>query len=179
MDDIVKQAMAKWPQVPDCYGWLGFDDRGDWYMRDDGVQALGQFSHAKGSKLMHVQLIAFIERNYGADVQGRWYFQNGPQRVYVELQSTPFVWRVQEDGMLTHAHLKKLALKKTLLDENGRLYVLTEQGLGLVHSLDTWHAANAIEEQRWPAPLHVLSLDLPKDYGYVLSPASDVKKPAN
>ncbi|MFZ9138137.1 MAG: DUF2946 family protein, partial [Hylemonella sp.] len=23
MDDIVRQAMAKWPNVPACYGWLG------------------------------------------------------------------------------------------------------------------------------------------------------------
>ena len=23
MDDIVKKAMAKWPDVPHCYGWLG------------------------------------------------------------------------------------------------------------------------------------------------------------
>ncbi|MFM8464156.1 MAG: DUF2946 family protein, partial [Burkholderiaceae bacterium] len=22
MDEIVRQALAKWPNVPDCYGWL-------------------------------------------------------------------------------------------------------------------------------------------------------------
>ena len=27
MDDIVKQAMAKWPDVPSVYGWLGLDRR--------------------------------------------------------------------------------------------------------------------------------------------------------
>jgi hypothetical protein len=178
MDDIVKQAMAKWPQVPDCYGWLGFDDRGDWYMRDDGVQAQGDFAQAKGSKLAHTQLIAFIQRNYGADAQGRWFFQNGPQRVYVELQSTPYVWRVQEDGTLTHSYLS-VALEKTLLDENGRLYALTDKGLGLVHSMDTWHSAKAIEENRWPAPEAVVSFELPMVYGFNLSPAKSEKKPAN
>jgi hypothetical protein len=30
MDDIVKQAMAKWPNVPACHGWLGLDARGHW-----------------------------------------------------------------------------------------------------------------------------------------------------
>ena len=25
MDDIVRQAIAKWPNVPHCYGWLGLD----------------------------------------------------------------------------------------------------------------------------------------------------------
>ena len=44
MDDIVKQALAKWPAVPHCYGWLGIDARGHWYMRDDRVQALGAFA---------------------------------------------------------------------------------------------------------------------------------------
>ena len=27
MDDIVRQAMAKWPNVPDCFGWLALDAR--------------------------------------------------------------------------------------------------------------------------------------------------------
>jgi Protein of unknown function (DUF2946) len=50
MDDIVKAAMAKWPNVPDCYGWLGLDARGNWYMRDDRVQAAGPFPRSKGSE---------------------------------------------------------------------------------------------------------------------------------
>jgi len=53
MDDLVHQAMAKWPNVPDCYGWLGLDARGDWYMRDDQAQALGSFTQSKGSRLAH------------------------------------------------------------------------------------------------------------------------------
>ncbi|MEN9551441.1 MAG: hypothetical protein RI896_1382, partial [Pseudomonadota bacterium] len=65
MDDLVKQAMAKWPNVPDCYGWLGLDERGHWYLRDDAAQASGSFqSGAKGSLLRHDKLIEFIHRNY-------------------------------------------------------------------------------------------------------------------
>ena len=67
MDDIVKQAMAKWPNVPHCYGWLGLDARGNWYMRDEHSQALGGFASAiqgaKGSLLQHEKLIEFIHRN--------------------------------------------------------------------------------------------------------------------
>ena len=44
MDDIVKQAMAKWPNVPHAYGWLGLDARGNWYLRDDQAQGLGAFN---------------------------------------------------------------------------------------------------------------------------------------
>ena len=39
MDEMVRQAMAKWPNVPACYGWLGLDARGQWYMRDERTQA--------------------------------------------------------------------------------------------------------------------------------------------
>ncbi len=89
MDDIVKQAMAKWPRVPHCYGWLALDGRGAWRMRDERVQHLG----LAGDRITQAALLGFIERNYGADERGCWYFQNGPQRVYVNLETTPFVAR--------------------------------------------------------------------------------------
>ena len=64
MDDIVKQALTKWPKVPDCYGWLGLDARGNWFMRDDRAQAQGPFAggtaQSKGSLLRHEKLIEFI-----------------------------------------------------------------------------------------------------------------------
>ena len=43
MDAIVEAALKKWPNVPACHGWLALDARGDWYMRDDRVQAAGPF----------------------------------------------------------------------------------------------------------------------------------------
>src|ERR1700710_62404 len=59
MDEIVRQALAKWPDVPHCTGWLLLDRR------------------------------------------GQWFFQNGPQRVYVELGYTPWVVRLLDvDGRL-------------------------------------------------------------------------------
>ena len=108
MDDIVRQAMVKWPNVPNAYGWLGLDARGNWYLRDAQAQALGAFASgtpgAKGSMLRHEKLIDFIQRNYAADAEGQWYFQNGPQRVYVELELTPWVWRVQADGRVENVY---------------------------------------------------------------------------
>ena len=123
MDDLVRQAMAKWPNVPDCFGWLALDARGQWWMRDDRTQALGTFQSgvpgARGSVLRHEKLIDFIQRNYEADAQGRWYFQNGPQRVFVELESTPLVWRLSADGQAT-AHTGATApVLNALLDEDG------------------------------------------------------------
>lgn len=90
MDDIVKQALARWPNVPHCTGWLLLDARGQWRLRDEADQAQG----APGTPIRHEALIGFINRNYERDAQGQWFFQNGPQRVYVELEYTPWVVRL-------------------------------------------------------------------------------------
>jgi hypothetical protein len=169
MDDLVQQAMAKWPNVPDCYGWLGLDARGDWYMRDDQTQALGTFTQSKGSRLQHDKLIAFIGRNYACDQQGRWYFQNGPQRVYVELEVTPWVWRLQPDGTIQAHTGMPVRMQRCIMDEFGRLYLDTEQGFGLLHTQDVLQAADLIETGLW-VPQEVAVSELPKRFGYVRSP---------
>ncbi|MCA3237016.1 MAG: DUF2946 family protein [Curvibacter sp.] len=176
MDDIVHQAMAKWPHVPDCYGWLGLDARGNWYMRDDRAQAAGAFDSglpcAKGSLLRHEKLIDFIQRNYERDAQGRWYFQNGPQRVYVELEATPWIWRVQADATVRAHSGEPAQVQQCLLDETGRLYLATARGLGLVHTQDMALAAECVESGRWQ-PQDVRRADLPQRYAYVCSPQRD------
>lgn len=172
MDDLVKQAMAKWPNVPDCFGWLGLDARGDWYMRDDPTQALGPFPISKGSRLEHEKLIDFIGRNYAADRQGRWYFQNGPQRVYVELEVTPWVWRLQTDGSLQTHTGQHARMQRCFVDELGRLFIDTDLGLGLVHTQDMHMAVAPIEQGLWV--LHdVLASELEQQFGYALSPQAD------
>jgi hypothetical protein len=173
MDDLVRQAMAKWPNVPDCYGWLGLDARGHWYMRDDAAQAQGSFASgqpgAKGSRLQHEKLMAFIERNYAADAQGHWYFQNGPQRVFVELEITPWVWRVSEQG-LVQSHIRQPAeVARAVTDEQGWLYLLTDIGFGVVHTLDVGLAAQVLDEGRWQLE-ECQRAELPGRYGYVTSP---------
>lgn len=163
MDDIVLQALHKWPHVPDCYGWLGLDARGQWYMRDAATQAIGPFPTlhhpsyraARGSHLLHEKLIAFIARNYAADDRGCWFFQNGPQRVYVELEAAPWIWRVQRNlagdfKVSSHTGLDTEP-ESCWLDEDGRVYLVTSLGLGLVHSQDVGWVAEALEAQHWQA----------------------------
>jgi hypothetical protein len=169
MDDLVQQAMRKWPNVPHCHGWLGLDDRGDWYMRDDAVQQQGPFAQAKGSKLQHTKLIEFIQRNYACDAHGQWYFQNGPQRVYVELMSAPFVWRIQSDLSVTDNLGSQPMVLDCILDEAGRVYLNTEKGLGLVHSQDVGLAAQALEQGLWRVQEKSAS-ELALVFGFVKSP---------
>jgi hypothetical protein len=178
MDDMVKAALVKWPHVPHCYGWLGLDARGQWFMRDDRVQADGPFAleagdtraTSKGACLKHGKLIEFIHRNYAADEHGQWFFQNGPQRVYVELEATPWIWRLQPDGTVqahTGAHAGEVL--STWLDGEGRLYLETPLGLGLVHTNDMAMAADAVDSGRW-TPQELSAEELPKRWAYVRSP---------
>jgi Protein of unknown function (DUF2946) len=173
MDDIVRQAMAKWPNVPDCYGWLGLSARGNWYMRDDRAQAAGAFARggeqAKGSRLQHEKLIEFIARNYLADDQGRWYFQNGPQRVFVELEAAPYIWRVGADfSVKSHTGLPT-QVQACLVDEQGHVYLVTELGFGMVHTQDVVQVADAVQAGIWQ-PQTCESHSLPTRFSYVLSP---------
>jgi hypothetical protein len=180
MDDLVKQAMAKWPNVPDCYGWLGLDTRGQWYLRDDAAQAAGAFGSgrpgAKGSLLRHEKLVEFIQRNYAPDARGCWYFQNGPQCVYVELAATPWVWRVQSDFAVESHTGQTTLFNRCLMDEQGWLYLETALGFGLVHTQDVPIAALAIEQGLW-ADEDAVRQDLPTRFGYITSPAAPQAKP--
>lgn len=173
MDDIVRQAMAKWPHVPHCYGWLGLDARGHWYMRDDGAQAQGSFTSgapgAKGSLLKHEKLIDFIHRNYAADTHGQWYFQNGPQRVYVELEATPWVWRIDSDYTVQAQTGVSTRCLRCFNDETGRVYLVTSLGIGLVHTLDVPLVAAALDAGQWTLE-SVVGADLEAHFGFLKSP---------
>lgn len=171
MDEIVKAALKKWPNVPHCYGWLALDARGDWYMRDDRIQAAGPFPQVKGSRIQHEKLCAFIERNYTHDAAGAWFFQNGPQRVYVELEAAPWVWRVADGDFAVTSHTGLPARPRSAwLDEHGRLYLDTDLGFGLVHTLDMGPAADAVEGGRWQ-PQALAFADMPARFGFVPKPA--------
>jgi hypothetical protein len=175
MDAIVEAALRKWPNVPHCYGWLALDARGDWYMRDDRVQAAGPFPRVKGSRIEHEKLRDFIARNYAADPDGRWFFQNGPQRVYVELEAAPYVWRLDADNpavsgqpaLSSHTGLTA-RFRAALVDEAGRLFVAADIGFGIVHTLDMEAAAAAVESQAWRLE-EVAFAELPARFGYRLS----------
>ncbi len=175
MDAIVDAALKKWPNVPHCYGWLALDARGDWYMRDERIQAAGPFPRVKGSRIEHEKLREFIERNYASDDAGAWFFQNGPQRVYLELEAAPWVWRLAPtaDGApIVTSHTGRPAkATDAWVDESGRLFLGTEIGLGLVHTLDMEAAAEAIERGIW-SPRDARFEALVERFGYQLRPAA-------
>ncbi|WP_293779237.1 DUF2946 family protein [uncultured Oxalicibacterium sp.] len=132
MDAIVEQALAKWPNVPHCYGWLALDARGNWRMRDEQAQQ----QDLSGDRIHAPMLRGFIERNYTHDEHGQWFFQNGPQRVYVNLEIAPFVARTDpEHGFVLQTGQAMTTLRTVWLSDTGRLF-LEGEGVAPVAVLD-------------------------------------------
>ena len=120
MDEQVLRSLAKWPNVPDCFGWLALDRRGQWRMRDEFTQA----NKLPGQVIEHLAFKAYISRNYSCDSIGRHFFQNGPQRVFVTLDATPWIARIipSNEGLqlMTQCH-SSLEPNRALSDENGNI----------------------------------------------------------
>ena len=123
MDEQVLRSLVKWPNVPDCFGWLALDRRGQWRMRDE----FAQVNQLPGQAIEHVALKEFISRNYASDSQGRYFFQNGPQRVFITLDATPWVARIIPDEnqfLLITQCQSQLHPIAALSDENGNIYIV-------------------------------------------------------
>ena len=148
MDDIVKQAMAKWPNVPHCYGWLALDARGGWRMRDEAAQA----ANAPGDRLVNEALVGFINRNYQHDEAGRWFFQNGPQRVFVNLESTPFIARTDPKlGLVLQTGAALENIERLYLLETGEAIVRAGEIVAQVDDRDAAQLFEGLELDGQPA----------------------------
>lgn len=148
MDDIVKQAMAKWPDVPHCYGWLALDARGNWRMRDERAQA----QKLAGDRITNPALVSFINRNYTHDEQGRWYFQNGPQRVYINLEATPYI--VHTDPLLQfvlHTGERLSKIDGVWLTDTGQLLLASDTKIALLDDRDIGECLPALRIDDVPA----------------------------
>ncbi|MGJ8669488.1 MAG: DUF2946 family protein [Oceanococcus sp.] len=126
MDKRVVQAMAQWPDVPDVYGWLSLDARGRWRLR--------------GETISNTNLLDFINRNYVRTAQGSYAFQNGPQRVHVELEATPWIAQTEiSDGILRfmqHCEIELNDVEAVFLDQEGHLILLQENTPALLRDHD-------------------------------------------
>ena len=121
MDQSVVRSMAKWPDVPDVYGWLSLDRRGNWLIQ--------------GERIGNIALREFIGRNYQPDALGRWFFQNGPQRVFVTLAYTPLVLHFEGEALLDHCG-RPFQPEQAFLDEEGSVLMLGKPGIGLLDDRD-------------------------------------------
>jgi hypothetical protein len=151
MDEAVLRGMAKWPDVPDVYGWLSLDRRGNWLI--------------KGERIGNAAFREFISRNYAADSQGRWYFQNGPQRVFVALAYTPLVLHFDGAALFDHCG-RPFERLRAYVDEEGSVLMHGKTGFGLLDDRDL--AAFADQAQGLP---QIASETVPVRFGFIQRPA--------
>ncbi|SHH94263.1 DUF2946 family protein [Pollutimonas bauzanensis] len=178
MDANVIAAMARWPDVADVYGWLSLTESGQWRLhplgdawpqggdaegmpaQDSGPPAEG---HGAGESIISPQILQFIDRNYARDDRGQWFFQNGPQRVYVRLDAAPYIVRTAGGGaamrLRTHNGLDVRDVHEWWLDDAGKLYAQTEHGPGLIAGRDLAAVLDGLYTAEGDSLLAVLERD--------------------
>ena len=152
MDEIVARSVAKWPNVPAVYGWLALDRRGNWLL--------------KGERIGNAALREFIGRNYERDEVGRWYFQNGPQRVYVSLAYTPLVVHYEGERLVDHRG-QPFSARETFQDDEGSVLFA---GGGTAALLDDRDLARFADQD--VALTAIRRGDVPARFGFVADPTA-------
>jgi hypothetical protein len=158
MDEMVIRSLARWPNVPAVYGWLSLDRRGNWRI--------------KGETIANAALRDFIGRNYHADERGCWFFQNGPQRVFVSLAYTPLVVHFEHgDRVVDHRGLR-FAADETLQDEEGSVLLAGGGQIALLDDRDLLRYADREEELP-----RIAKAEVPERFGFVPDPAVFLHRP--
>jgi Protein of unknown function (DUF2946) len=150
MDSVVARAMAKWPNVPAVYGWLALDRRGNWLIKNE--------------RITNAALREFIARNYEAEADGRWYFQNGPQRVYVTLAYTPLVVHYEGEQLIDHCG-RRFAPRAAYLDDEGSVLMADDRGIALLDDRDLGRFADME-----PSLQRITRSEIPARFGFVQEP---------
>jgi len=187
IDEQVRAAMVKWPDVPAVYGWLRLDRRGQWWLIDRGRPGFDEALHGLGSPITSPPIIDFIGRNYEHDDAGRWFWQNGPQRVFVDLDLAPLILRVVGEGrdatLVTHTGWRIERVDRISMSDDGDVFVDTGMGPGAIHDLDLGSLEFVEDDAAGPeragsvwlgGRLHpVESLDPARPPGFVTRPRAD------
>jgi len=150
MDEMVARSMARWPNVPAVYGWLSLDRRGNWRIKQERVG--------------NAALREFIARNYQADERGCWFFQNGPQRVFVRLDYTPLVVHYEGESLLDHCG-RPFAGATLYQDDEGSVLLAGGSGIALLDDRDLMRVAEHAE----PAP-RIRRAEVASRFGFVADP---------
>ncbi len=153
MDESVIESIKRWPNVPAVYGWLSLTARGLWRLHPDGQAHRG----GGGEPITNPQILGFINRNYDSDDQGQWFFQNGPQRVYVRLDGAPWIALADDSQGLITTHTGRAIeeVSQLWVDSFGQLFLQTEHGCALMLDRDLprfiegWSTEQSVGLDQW------------------------------
>jgi Protein of unknown function (DUF2946) len=200
MDLQTTQALQKWPNVPHCYGWLGFDRRGEWRIQNEYAQN----NKLPGELVTHKGFKNYIQQHLGHDQLGNYFFQNGPQRVYINFAYSPWVvrfyplqeghWEIRttfgdriepigcfldETGQISFEAI----FKTRSLSEENSFVEHDVKSIGLLHDHDLevfsafakifQHSCGGLGEFLWHEKLTIepiLTKEIPARYGFVQYP---------
>ena len=157
--------MARWPDVPAVYGWLALDRRGNWLLKEPAAERF--------ARIGNTALREFIARNYEPDARGCWYFQNGPQRVFVTLHYTPLVLHYAGDDLLDHCG-RAVRPGQTFVDEEGSVLVHGERGIGVLDDRDLVRFAER-RGTRWETLPRVQKHEVATRFGFVAEPSVSLR----
>jgi Protein of unknown function (DUF2946) len=182
MDEQVLQAMAKWPDVPAVFGWLRLDPRGQWWLIQRDRAGFDENLHGAGTPLTSPPILEFLLRNYAADAAGQWFWQNGPQRVYVRLDRAPWIVRLDEDpdctAPLNATDTRGQAVgpiaRAVLGSQDGCLYLQAKQGACVVDDRHLIRLADRMQDTGSAWRLNVGTKTLPLYMEIELSAAPNI-----
>jgi len=154
MDQSVLEALQRWPNVPAVYGWLSLSARGDWRLHPLGDAQAG----GPGEGISNQQILGFMGRNYTCEPDGVWFFQNGPQRVYVRLDAAPYIvhLRPEDAALVTHNGKCIASVTAWFADDTGQLYAQTDLGGVRIDDRDLMRLAETLQTQDCTAMLSIL-----------------------
>lgn len=134
MDQSVLDAVKRWPDVPAVYGWLSLTARGEWKLHPLGDAQEGGL----GQGISNIQILGFMDRNYSDQPDGAWFFQNGPQRVFVRLDAAPLIVHIDptHHTLTTHHDTIVQRVLHWYCDETGQLYAKTDCGPARIDDRD-------------------------------------------
>ena len=143
--------------MPDVYRWLQLDSRGSWRLKDE--------------KISHHGLVSFINKHYTSDEQGRWYFQNGPQKVFVTLEYTPYVISIETLNskwiFKTHNGQVIEKLNRVFIDDHGNFLVSWDKFVGVIRDTDIALVADQLRYDGSSLydinPAHLEALNTPRN----------------
>jgi hypothetical protein len=154
MDQSVLDAVQRWPNVPAVYGWLSLSARGDWRLHPLGDAQSG----GPGEGISNPQILGFMGRNYASEPHGEWFFQNGPQRVYVRLDAAPYIVHVEPNTSALKTHNGRVVehVFGWFVDEYGQLYAQTDLGAARIDDRDLGLLAEILQTPEGLSLLDIL-----------------------